>query len=115
MLIIEFSGHLHHFLFILQTSLPLLADLFRSLNKKKLKKNVQYQHTHGANNLTLQEFKASARIVRGTIQTSWSGCILATMPHCSNYTGPLNHAPVSLLVNTNQIYLKYLLYKIIVF
>lgn len=36
------------------------------------------------------------------------------MPHCSNYTGALNHAPVSLLVNTNQIYLKYLLYKIII-
>lgn len=65
MLIIDFSGHLHHFLFILQTSLPLLADLFRSLNKKKLPKILQYQHTRRANDLTLEEFKPSARIVQG--------------------------------------------------
>lgn len=67
MLIIDFSDPLHYFLFILQTSLPLLTGLFRSLNKqkKKLKKMLQCQHTHRANNLTLQEFKASARIVQG--------------------------------------------------
>lgn len=33
-----FSGRLHHFLFILQTSLPSLADLFKSLNKRNSKK-----------------------------------------------------------------------------
>lgn len=38
---------------------------FQKFKQKKLKKNLQYQHTGRVNNLTLQEFKASARIVQG--------------------------------------------------